>query len=101
MSVSAVSEVVQEKVNKALEQAETLLEEATTAGPEKAAELRAKAKEKIKAANESIKHIYKKTAEKGEKAYSEVDSYVKTNPWSAVGISAAVGLVLGLLIARK
>ncbi len=96
-----VSEAVHDKVNKALEQAETLLEEATTAAPEKAAELRAKAKEKIKAANESVKHFYKKTAEKSGAACTEVDKFVKDNPWTAVGVSAAVGLILGVLIARK
>ncbi len=29
------------------------------------------------------------------------DEYVKENPWKAVGVGAAVGVVLGMLIARK
>ena len=29
------------------------------------------------------------------------DDYVRENPWSAVGIAAAVGLALGLLIRGK
>jgi ElaB/YqjD/DUF883 family membrane-anchored ribosome-binding protein len=29
------------------------------------------------------------------------DSYVRDNPWQAVGIAAAAGLVVGLLVARR
>ena len=29
------------------------------------------------------------------------DRYVKDNPWQAVGIGAAVGVLLGMLISRK
>jgi ElaB/YqjD/DUF883 family membrane-anchored ribosome-binding protein len=36
------------------------------------------------------------------KEYADVaDDYVRENPWSAVGMAAAVGLVLGLLIRRS
>ena len=29
------------------------------------------------------------------------DDYVKENPWKAVGLGTAVGVVIGMLIARK
>jgi ElaB/YqjD/DUF883 family membrane-anchored ribosome-binding protein len=29
------------------------------------------------------------------------DEYVHENPWQAVGVAAGIGLVLGLLIARR
>lgn len=34
-------------------------------------------------------------------AIDTTDEYVRANPWQAVGIGAAAGLLLGLLIARK
>ena len=34
-------------------------------------------------------------------AAREVDAQVRKNPWTAVAIAAGVGLVLGLLLARK
>jgi ElaB/YqjD/DUF883 family membrane-anchored ribosome-binding protein len=34
-------------------------------------------------------------------AAREVDAQVRRNPWAAVGIAAAAGLVLGLLLGRK
>jgi ElaB/YqjD/DUF883 family membrane-anchored ribosome-binding protein len=34
-------------------------------------------------------------------AAQQTDKYVRENPWQAVGIAAAVGLVAGLLIRRR
>ena len=32
---------------------------------------------------------------------SDVESYVRENPWNALGIAAGVGLVLGILLSRR
>ena len=34
-------------------------------------------------------------------AMENADHYVKENPWQAVGIGAATGLLIGLLLSRK
>ena len=34
-------------------------------------------------------------------AIGELDEQVRKNPWAAVGIAAGVGLLIGLLLARK
>lgn len=39
--------------------------------------------------------------EKSKAAAKATDVYVKENPWKAVGIGAAVGVVLGMLINRR
>jgi len=39
--------------------------------------------------------------ESTRKAASEIDEQVRRNPWAAVGIAAGVGLLVGLLLARK
>lgn len=38
---------------------------------------------------------------KAKDAMDTTDRYVRDNPWQAVGIGAAVGVLLGMLIARK
>ena len=38
---------------------------------------------------------------KSKQAARATDEYVQENPWRAVGIGAGVGLVVGLLIARR
>lgn len=39
--------------------------------------------------------------EKTKEAAKATDEYVHENPWKSVGIGAAVGLVIGMLISRR
>ena len=39
--------------------------------------------------------------EKGKVAAKVTDEYVHENPWKAIGVSAGIGLVIGLLIGRR
>ena len=42
------------------------------------------------------------TVQDGAKlALDETDAYVRANPWTAIGIGAAVGAVIGYLAARR
>lgn len=68
---------------------ELLRATAGEAGP-KVQEVRARAEESLRAAREHLKG-----------AGAELDSQVRANPWMAVGIAAAIGLVAGVLLARK
>ena len=43
----------------------------------------------------------KTLVEKSKECADIADDYVRENPWSAVGMAAGVGLVLGLLIRGK
>jgi len=38
---------------------------------------------------------------KAKAAAKEAEDYVRANPWKAVGITAAVGFVLGILVSRR
>ena len=38
---------------------------------------------------------------KAKEAVETTDLYVKEHPWQAVGLSAAVGVILGFLISRR
>ena len=38
---------------------------------------------------------------KSKEAATATDEFVRENPWAALGVAAAVGCVLGLLISRK
>lgn len=55
----------------------------------------------IKNAKDEIIRLEKLVVEKTKEAAYATDDYVKENPWQAVGLGAAVGLVVGLLISRK
>lgn len=68
---------------------ELLRATAGEAGP-RMQEARARAEESLRIAREHLKG-----------AGAELDSQVRANPWAAVGIAAAIGLVAGILLSRK
>ena len=68
---------------------ELLRATAGTSGP-RVQEVRERAEETLRAAREHLKG-----------AGAELDSQVRANPWAAIGIAAAVGLVAGILLSRK
>lgn len=65
----------------------------------------AAAKEKFEAtirnAKEDLVRFEETVVTKTKEAAKATDEYVHENPWKAVGLGAAVGVVIGMLIARK
>jgi ElaB/YqjD/DUF883 family membrane-anchored ribosome-binding protein len=39
--------------------------------------------------------------EKAKAAVETADDYIHDNPWTAIGVAAGVGLVIGLLVGRR
>ena len=80
---------------------EDLLKAATAATGETAAALREKAAEQLKLATEKLTNLQETALLKGKEAARVTDDYVHAHPWQAVGIAAAAGFLIGLLINRK
>jgi ElaB/YqjD/DUF883 family membrane-anchored ribosome-binding protein len=70
--------------------AEDLLKATADQGGEQIARIRARAEESVRVARGRMKDVG-----------GELDEQVRENPWTAVGIAAGIGLVLGILLARK
>ncbi|MDN4053256.1 DUF883 domain-containing protein [Massilia sp. YIM B02763] len=62
---------------------------------------KAKFERTLVSAKENIIHLEEAVVEKTKVAAKATDEYVKENPWKAVGLGTAIGVVLGMLIARK
>jgi ElaB/YqjD/DUF883 family membrane-anchored ribosome-binding protein len=62
---------------------------------------RAKFERTLVKAKEDIIRLEEVAVEKAKVAAKATDEYVKENPWKAVGLGTAVGVVIGMLIARK
>jgi ElaB/YqjD/DUF883 family membrane-anchored ribosome-binding protein len=70
--------------------AEDLIKITAGQGGEQIARIRARAEESVRTARARIKDVG-----------GELDAQVRENPWNAVGIAAGIGLVLGILLARR
>jgi len=81
--------------------AQELFREATANTGVKADELRDKGLNLLDAAMDKMQDVQAAVVETGREVADSTDDYVRENPWKAVAISAGVGLLVGLLIARK
>ncbi len=76
---------------------EELLKVTATQTGERITAVRAKAEESLKVAKARLAELQAALAAQTKAA----DDYVRANPWQAVGISAAVGIIFGMLITRR
>lgn len=81
--------------------AEELLKASANQAGEKISVARQKIEQSLVEGKKSLADAEKLVIKKGKEAADVADDYVRENPWSAVGIAAAAGLVLGLLIRRS
>jgi ElaB/YqjD/DUF883 family membrane-anchored ribosome-binding protein len=81
--------------------AESILEETAEDVGEKANATRARIRETLSEARAQIERVEEKVLFEAKVAALEADRFVHQRPWQAVGIAAAVGLVIGLLVSRK
>lgn len=81
--------------------AEELLKATANQTGERIEAARARAEESLRAAKVRLAEAKASVVEKVKIAAKTTDDYVHENPWQAVGIAAAFGLVLGALISRR
>jgi len=62
---------------------------------------KAKFEQTISSAKASLGEYQQTVVEKTKEAARVTDEYVHENPWKSVGLGAAVGVVVGMLIARR
>ena len=84
-----------------VDDAEGFLRAAAASTGEKAAELRDKAVAALKRASEQLSDLQATVMEKGRDAAIMTDDYVHENPWQAIGIGAAIGFLIGVVVARR
>ncbi|UYU32420.1 DUF883 family protein [Siccibacter colletis] len=84
--------------------ADTLEEVLSSSGDkskEELTKLRSKAERALKESRYRLTETGDVIARQTREAASRADEYVKENPWTGVGIGAAVGVVLGVLLTRR
>lgn len=81
--------------------AEALLQATAQVSGETLTTERAKFSEKIKSAKLRLAEVEQRVLEKAKQAATTTDHYVHDHPWTAVGIAASVGMLIGFLAARR
>jgi ElaB/YqjD/DUF883 family membrane-anchored ribosome-binding protein len=81
--------------------AEALLRATSAQTGEKIQEVRARAEESLRQAKARLSSIEDEALRRAREVADATDEYVRENPWQSVGIAAGVGLLVGLLLARR
>lgn len=81
--------------------AEALIKATAGQGGETVAAMRAKAEASLATAKEKMSEAQAALLVRTRAAAKATDEYVHVHPWQAIGVGTAVGLLVGLLIARR
>jgi ElaB/YqjD/DUF883 family membrane-anchored ribosome-binding protein len=81
--------------------AEELLRATASQAGEKVSAARERIQASLATAKVKLTDAERVVVDKTKDAAKATDEYVRDNPWQAVGIAAAAGLVLGVLISRR
>ena len=81
--------------------AEELLKATANQTGERIAAARVKAGESLQAAKARLAEAQASVVEKVKVAAKTTDDYVHDKPWQSMGVAAALGLAIGVLISRR
>lgn len=81
--------------------AEELLRATASQAGEGAAAARARIQKSLQNVKEQLIDAEDAVIQRTREAAKATDEYVHENPWKAIGISACVGAIVGMLIARR
>lgn len=81
--------------------AEQLLKSVASEGGDKAQQLRVKVEQNLNVAKARLLEIEGSLEEKAKAAVEVTEGYVQEHPWQTLGIAAALGVLVGLLLNRR
>lgn len=99
--VSATTEQFMEELHSMVKDAEELLQATSNQAGESAVVARARIQKSLQAVKARLHTAETAVMERTRHAAKVTDQYVHENPWKAIGISACVGAIVGMLIARR
>ncbi|XZG70205.1 DUF883 family protein [Chitinibacteraceae bacterium HSL-7] len=100
-SVKLDQEVLMEDLRNVISDTEALLDDVSKGGSAEARALRQKIAENLSVARAKLQETERLVGAKAKEAARVTDTYVHDHPWTAVGVAAGVGFLLGLLVSRR
>lgn len=101
MSKDTTSEHLRAELKNLADTLEEVLSSSTEKSKTELDKLRSKAQSALKDTRARLGDSGDRIAQTTREAAERTDVYVRDNPWTSVGIGAAVGVVLGVLLARR
>lgn len=94
-------EAVRNDVRTLIRDAQTLFADASTLQGSAAEELRHRGTSLLMQALDGLNSLQQTLTVRGKQLAQGADRYVHEKPWTSMGISAGIGLLIGALIARR
>ena len=82
-------------------EAEYMLKRAASESGDKARDLRAQVETKLLRAKLRLQELQEEAVDRTKEAARATDDYIHDNPWQVIGVAAAVGVVIGVLMSRR
>lgn len=84
-----------------MEDVDALMNATTNQAEGDVSALRARILDRLEGAKERVLDAQYEAMERAKKAAAATDNFVHDNPWQAIGVAAAVGVAIGVLIGRR
>lgn len=82
-------------------EAEDMLKRAANETGEKAKDLRSQVEAKLLATKLRLQEVQGQAVDRAKETARVTDDFVHDHPWQSIGVAAAVGVVIGLLMNRR
>lgn len=99
--ISDSKEKLIDDFNGVVSEAEQLLKSVANESSDKTHELLTKLERNLKVAKERVLDFQDVAVERTKAAARATDDYVHEHPWRSIGVAAALGVVVGLLLNRR
>lgn len=101
MTKDNVAEDLRAELKNLADTLEEVLNSSTDKSKEELGKLRSKAESVLKDSRVRLSDTSDAIVKQTRETAARADEYVRENPWTGVGIGAAVGLVVGVLLSRR
>ncbi|MEQ4675001.1 YqjD family protein [Providencia vermicola] len=101
MSSNHSSDELRSELRALADSLEAMLSDTGEKSKEEIESLKSKAQEALCSSRAKLGQTTERITEQTKEIAGRADNYVKENPWTGVGIGAAVGVVLGVLLAKR
>jgi len=101
MSKDTTSEHLRAELKSLADTLEEVLNTSSDKSKEELSKLRSKAESPLKNSRYRLGETGDALAKQTREAAARADEYVRDSPWTGVGIGAAIGVVLGVLLTRR